>query len=214
MTGWAHPATMQIADGILTYWNNYDHQLYAVGKGPSKLTVEAPLAAITLGDSLVIQGTVTDVSPGTQQSEQALRFPNGVPAVSDAIESEWMAYVYMQKPKPTNTTGVTVTLEVIDANNNRRPIGTATSDSSGVFSFQWEPDIEGKYTVIATFPGSESYWPSFSEASFAVDEAPPAIPPDTTAEPTNPPYELYTIGAAIAIIIAIAIVGLLILKKH
>ena len=27
-------------------------------------------------------------------------------------------------------------------------------------AFNWKPDIEGKYTVSASFGGSESYWPS------------------------------------------------------
>ena len=65
MLGWANPYTFQIADGILTYWNNYDAQIYAVGKGPSALTVEAPMADIAQGSGLVIRGTVTDISAGT-----------------------------------------------------------------------------------------------------------------------------------------------------
>ena len=70
-------------------------------------------------------------------------FPNGVPAVSDASMSSWMEYVYMQKPKPTNATGVPVTLSVIDSNGNYRHIGTTTSDASGMFGFTWTPDISG-----------------------------------------------------------------------
>ena len=95
-----------IADGILTALNTYDSQIYAYGKGPSQLTVEAPKASIELGRSLVISGMVTDIAAGTKQIEQAARFPNGVPAVSDASQSAWMQYVYMQKPKPTDATGV------------------------------------------------------------------------------------------------------------
>ena len=40
MIGWAHPGTIAVADGVLTYWNNYDHQVYAVGKGASSTTVD------------------------------------------------------------------------------------------------------------------------------------------------------------------------------
>ena len=90
MLGWANPYTVQVADGILTYWNNYDHQVYAIGKGPSALTVDAPMAGVVQGESMVIRGTVTDISAGTKQKEQAARFPNGVPAVSDASQSQWM----------------------------------------------------------------------------------------------------------------------------
>jgi hypothetical protein len=74
-----------------------------------------------------------------------------------------MEYVYMQKVKPQNIAGVPVNIEVIDANNNRRTIGTTISDSSGMFTFTWNPDITGDYKVIATFAGSESYWPSSSK---------------------------------------------------
>ena len=58
-----------------------------------------------------------------------------------------------------------------DPNNNYIHIGDAISDSSGFFSFRWVPpaDIVGKYTVIATFAGSQSYWPSSAETAFSVD---------------------------------------------
>ena len=49
--------------------------------------------------------------------------PHGVPAVSDDSMSAWMEYVYMQKPRPTDTIGVPVTISVIDANGNYRQIG-------------------------------------------------------------------------------------------
>jgi hypothetical protein len=205
-----------VADGYFVFLNCYDMQIYTVGKGPSAITVETPLAAITQGSSLVIQGTVTDISAGTQQNEQAARFPNGVPAVSDASQSMWMQYVYMQKPKPTNATGVPVSIDVLDSNDNYRNIGTTTSDTSGAFSFQWTPDIPGKYTVIATFAGSESYWPSSSETSFAVDQAAPTPIPATPAPQSA--ADMYFVpaiaGLFVLIIIVLALVILLMLRKR
>jgi hypothetical protein len=208
-------AAVAEADGFLTFYNGYSSQVYCVGKGPSALTVEAPMADITQGSGLVIRGTVTDISAGTQQNEQAARFPYGVPAVSDASQSAWMEYVYMQKPKPTNATGVPVSIDVIDSNGNYRNIGTTTSDTSGTFSFNWTPDIPGSYTVIATFAGSESYWPSSSETSFAVDPAAPTAAPTATPQAnlaTTGDLMTYMAIGVIAIIIAIAIV--LLLRKH
>jgi outer membrane protein assembly factor BamB len=204
-----------VADGFFVYFNCYDSKIYSVGKGPSAMTVEAPMTAAKLGESMVIRGTVTDIAAGTEQKEQAARFPNGVPAMSDASMGEWMEYVYMQKPKPTNATGVPVEVEVVDSNNNRRTIGTATSDSSGMFTFSWKPDIEGDYKVIATFAGSESYWPSSAETSFVVDPAPEApaevtIPPDNSA--TYATYSTIYIIAGIAIVGAI--LALLMLRKR
>jgi hypothetical protein len=192
-----------VADGVLTTLNSYDSQIYAYGKGPSALTVEAPMADIAQGSGLVIRGTVIDVSAGTQQDQQKANFPYGVPAVSDASQGEWMQYVYMQKPKPTDTVGVPVTIDVIDSNGNYRNIGTANSDSSGAFSLQWTPDIPGKYTVIATFAGSESYWPSSAETAFAVDPTAPTIAP--TAAPLQSVADQYFVPAVIAILVVIVI---------
>ena len=198
---WAGP----IADGTLIFYNVYDARVYAISKGPSAATVEAPMASITLGSSLVIRGKVIDISPGTNQLEQATRFPDGVPAVSDASQANWMEYVYMQKPRPTDATGVEVVLSVLDANGNFREIGKTTSNTDGFYSLQWTPDIPGKYTVYASFQGSEAYWPSHADTAFAVDPAP--LPPPE--EPAAPPSmtDTYIAYAAVAIIVAIAVVG-------
>jgi hypothetical protein len=52
----------------------------------------------------MITGYVTDTSPGTTDTSIKLRFPNGVPVVSDEIQSQWMLYVYKQFERPTNAT--------------------------------------------------------------------------------------------------------------
>ncbi len=201
-------------DGVMVNFNAYDNQIYAYGKGPTATTVEAPLTSSTFGDSIVIQGTVTDISPGTNEYVQTARFPNGVPAISDESQSAWMAYLYQQQPKPADATGVPVTIDVIDSNDNYRNIGTATSDVDGFFSFDWQPDIPGKYTVIVTFAGSESYYASHAKAAFVVDE-----PTSATPAPTQAPASLadqYLLPATGGIIAAIAIVGaaiLLMLRK-
>jgi hypothetical protein len=205
-----YSSTVTIADSYLSFLNTYDCQLYTIGKGPSAMTVDAPEASIELGRSLVIRGAVTDISAGTKQDEQAARFPNGVPAVSDQSMSAWMEYVYQQKPRPTDVTGVTVTIDVVDSNDNYRNIGTETTDADGFFSFNWKPDIPGKYTVYASFSGSESYWPSRAATAFAVDEVIPAATPEPTQAPASlaDQYMLPGIGIIVA---AIAVVGALIM---
>jgi outer membrane protein assembly factor BamB len=204
-----------VADGYLTTLNSYDSQIYSIGKGPSAMTVTAPDVSVELGKSLTIKGTVTDVSAGTNQAEQAARFPNGVPAVSDASMGEWMEYVYMQKPRPTDVTGVEVTLSVLDSNNNFQEIGTTTSDSSGLYSFQYTPDIAGKFTVYASFAGSDSFWPSRAETAFAVDPAPPAPTPPVEQPPSM--TDTYIMYSTIAIVIAIVAgfaVAIVLLRKR
>jgi hypothetical protein len=116
-----------------------------------------------------------------------------------------MQYVYQQKPRPTNITGVKVTLSAIDGNNNHREIGITTSNDDGFFSLNWTPDIAGPYTVYASFDGSESYWPSHAVTSFAVDPAAPTPSPYPVT--ILPPTETYILGVGAAIIIAVAIVG-------
>jgi hypothetical protein len=204
------------ADGYMVDWNCYDKQMYTFGKGQTATTVDAPMNAVTEGSSLVIRGMVTDQSPGAKDTTRTADFPDGVPAVSDASMRDWMAYVYCQQAKPTNAIGVPVSIDVIDSNNNYRNIGTTTTDASGFYSFQWTPDISGKYTVIATFAGSQSYWGSSSETSFAVKSAPAA-----TAAPTPTPASIadtYFVpavaGIIIAIIIGFIVLALLMLRKR
>jgi outer membrane protein assembly factor BamB len=190
-----------IADGYLVTYNAYDNLMYVFGKGPSATTVSTPDIAATMGDTVLIKGTVTDQSAGAM----------GTPAISDADMSAWMEYMYMQEPFPAHVTGVDVSIDVIDANGNFRNIGMVTSDVAGKFTLDWKPDIPGLYNVIATFAGSESYGSSFDQATFLVEEAPQATaPPEPTPAPMT---DTYVLGLGIAAIIAIVVMGLLILMK-
>jgi hypothetical protein len=121
--------------------------------------------------------------------------------------TDWMAYVYQQKPLPSNFKGVEITLAVIDANGNFRNIGTTTSDATGYYSFNYTPDIEGKYTVVATFQGTNGYWPSNAVASFAIDAASSTSHPTTGGGGGSTLVDQYFIPAVIAIIVVIIIVG-------
>jgi hypothetical protein len=202
------------AGGYYCYYNYYDSQIYTLAKGPTSAIVNAP---VTAGGSMTITGTVMDVSAGTKQTEQAYDFPNGVPAVSDASESQWMSYVYMQQPMPTNTTGVTVTLTAVDPNNNTITIGTATTDTSGTFGLSWPlPSVSGPYHIFATFSGSNSYWGSTASTYAYVGAAaqPTAAP---TATPTSA-ADLYfvpsIVGIIVVVIIGFVVLALLMLRKR
>jgi outer membrane protein assembly factor BamB len=209
-TGWGGMAL--VGDSIIATMDTYDQHIYAIGKGPSATTVTAPDIGVPLGKSVLIRGTVTDISPGTEEYALTARFPQGVPAVSDESMSEWMLYVYKQFERPADAVGVDVVLTVLDPNNNVYDVGTTTSDSSGFFSLDFVPDVPGKYTVVATFPGSAGYWGSFSETAIIVEEAP--LPPAPEEPIVLPPTETYITAATVAIIIAIAIVGLLLFRKR
>ena len=183
-----------IGDSVIATMDTYDQRVYAIGKGPSATTVNAGPKVIEWGSSVVFEGMVTDVSPGTNDAALAMRFPNGVPAVSDESMSEWMLYVYKQFPCPQNAEGVEVVLTTLDPNNNFYEIGRATSDASGFYSLMWEPPVPGRYTIYATFEGTGSYFGSYAETAMGVIEASPpeatiepepAAPEPTEAEPTE-----------------------------
>jgi hypothetical protein len=101
-------------------------------------------------------------------------------------------------------------------NGNLVHIGNATSDDSGLFSYMFAPEVAGKYTIIATFEGSESYWRSSAETAIGVEETPQATPAQTPASQSI--ADMYFVpaiaGLFALIIIVLALVILLILRKR
>jgi hypothetical protein len=199
-----------VADGYLTYDNKYDGYLYVFGKGPSATTVSVPQTEITAGTSVIISGTVLDESPAQP----------GAAAVSKESMTTYMEYLHQQRPLDgfyhnVTVTGVPVSLDSIDPNNNYVHIGDVTSDADGNFGFVWAPTIPGKHQIIATFAGDESYGSSWATTYAVVVNVPPP-----TAEPTPTPAsmsELYFVPSVAGIIVAIVVVGavlILMLRKR
>jgi hypothetical protein len=202
LSGWY--AIQAIADGYLVASNAEDNRMYVFGKGPSQTTVTAPNVAITHGESLIIEGSVLDLSEGQR----------GTPCISDEDMTAWMEYLHLGNPIPTNAKGVEVSLDVIDSNGNFRNIGTTTTDMSGTFGYMWQPDIPGQYTLIATFAGSESYGESYAQTYFGVVEAPePTPPPPATPAPMTDTYVLGMGATAIVVIIVIGFVLIMMMRK-
>ena len=192
-----------VGDGYLTATNEYDGTLYVFGKGKSTTTVTAPVTTVPKGDTVLIQGTLLDMSPAQP----------GTPCVSKDSMTTYMEYLHMQKPIPSEVTvtGVPVTLLAVDSGGNVINIGTATSDVSGSYQMTWKPTAEGLYKVTATFAGDDSYGSSWSETGLSVGPAPTTpLPPET---PIIPDYTLTIIAGVIAVIIAVAIATVLILRK-
>ncbi len=207
---WSTPGSAwYTADGFLACMNGLDNNIYSIGRGPSALTVSAPDLAAAPGQAVVIRGTAVDISSGTKQDEQAARFANGVPCASDASMKDWMGYVYQQKPLPSTFTGVDVTINVVDSNGNFRSIGTTTTDFTGAYSLVWTPDISGTYNVIASFEGTNGYWPSSATTTFNVMEAHPTASP----APTQPPSmsDQYFVPAIAGLFVFVAIIGIVII---
>jgi hypothetical protein len=104
--------------------------------------------------------------------------------------------------------GVKVSLDVIDTNGNYRNIGTTTADADGYYSFSWTPDIEGKYTIYATFGGSKAYYGSYAQTAFQVNNAQATTNPTPTSGTNS--IDQYFLPAVAAIIACIFIVGAII----
>ena len=198
-----------IGDSIIATMDTYDQRIYSIGKGPSATSVAASPKVSVEGSSVLVEGMVTDVSPGTNDAGLMMRFPNGVPAVSDANMSGWMLHVYKQFELPADVVGVDVLVSVLDPNNNCYEVATATSDATGFYSVAFTPKVPGKYTVYANFEGSDAYYASSAETAINVENA-----PEPTPAPTPTPAsvaDMYFVPATIGIIIAIVVVGLVVI---
>jgi len=197
-----------IGDSIIATMDTYDQRIWAIGKGPSATSITIQDDVVTLHDTVLVKGMVTDIAAGTKDYAVAARFPDGVPAVADANMSDWMLYVYKQFPRPSDVMGVDVTLTVVDPNGNCYDVATTTSNEDGFYSAMFTPLVPGKYTVYATFTGSKAYWGSSAVTAINVEEA------HATEAPTPTPMSLadiYVLPMSIIIIIAVIVIGIVII---
>ncbi|MEM2911495.1 MAG: PQQ-binding-like beta-propeller repeat protein [Candidatus Bathyarchaeia archaeon] len=190
-----------IADGIFVYMNAYDLRIYAFGKGPSATEVSASPKVVANGESVLIEGRVTDQSPGAK----------GTPAIADEYMDQWMEFLYMQAPAPENVKGVDVSLKAVTPDGKTVDIGTVTCDGDGRFSYLWKPPAEGTYTIMAIFDGSKSYWPSYAETAVGVTAAPPETATAEQAETMQSTLQsaiesLQPWNVVLMVLVAIAIV--------
>jgi len=205
-----------MADGYLTASNSYDGYMYVFGKGKSTTTVTAPNIAAPKGTGVVISGSVLDLSPAQ---------PN-TPCVNKDSMTLQMEIIHMQMMQAglwgnETLTGVPVTLTAIDQNGNVIDVGTTTSNGYyGNFGYTWTPPNEGQYTVVASFAGDDSYGSSAAACTVSVGPPPatttpaPTVTQAPTVYATTSDIATYMIGGVVAIIIAIAIVGVLMLRKR
>lgn len=198
-----------IADGYLSAADSRDGYQYTFGKGKSTTTVTAPDIVIAKGNGIVIKGTVLDQSPA-----QA-----GTPCVSGSSMTTQMEYLHLQYPiggiwGNATITGVPVTLIAIDPNGNAVEIGKVTTNGYyGTFSMDWIPELEGTYQIIASFEGDDSYGSSAASTAITVGAA-SATPTTQQQDIVVPDYTMTIVAMGIAIMVMVAIVGLLLYRKH
>ena len=206
--------TMALADGYMVSLNAMDNQVYTFGKGPSAITVSASPEISVHGSSVLIKGMVTDQSAGAKEYSLSARFPSGVPAIADEYMTEWMEYVYKQHAIPGDAKGVEVKLTAVDDSGRNFDVGTATSDLTGAYSIMWTPPAQGKYTIIASFAGSDSYFTSYGETALGVESAAATPSPTPTATVNIVPAEVFYAVSAVLIILVLAVAVLLLRKKN
>ena len=222
---------MGIYDGVLVAGSNLDNMIYAYGKGPSALTVTLGEDFTAPGTPVMIKGTIMDQTPtgrhntnddldlkamGGDLSEGVVPVLKGTPCMSDDSMGAWMDYKYKQQIKPSNATGVPISIDVIDPNNNFFHVGETISDTNGNFALPFTPDVPGMYKVMVTFAGTKAYYPSSGTAYLNAIE-----PAQATAQPTQQLLQSTAdtyilpgiIGIIVAIIAGFTVLALMIRKR-
>jgi len=183
---WSAPGfftNLAFADGFVIGANGYDQQIYCFGMGPSTTTVTATSG---VGNTVTIQGTISDQSPGAKQMIEKGEF-NIVPVLSDESQSKWMSYIYNQQGFPENIVGIPVNLYITNENGNLIDTLQATTDISGHYSVSWTPPAQGLYTITAAFDGTKSNYASTDITSISIGEQPTIITPTAVPIQTTEP---------------------------
>ncbi len=198
-----------MSDGYTTA-GAQDGYMYVFGKGKSATTVTAPMTSVPKGTTFLIEGTVLDQSPAQP----------GTPCVSKESMTTQMEYIHMQLPVDgirhnIMMTGVPVSLVAIDSTGVVTDLGTVTTNPYyGTFAKEWKPDKEGMYTITASFSGSDAYGTSSAGTSVSIGPSAEIVQPQITTQTVDNSNILYAvIGIGLAILIAVALVGLLVLRK-
>jgi hypothetical protein len=200
-----------IADGYLAYSDAYTATMYVVGRGKSATTVTVQQNTIAKGETVLIEGTVLDQSPGQP----------GTPCVAKESMTLQMEHLHIAQPidgiyHNETIKGVPVTLTAIDPDKNVISIGTTiTNGYYGTFNLPWTPPKEGTYEIMASFAADDSYGSSSASTAIVVGPAPKE--PTQIEIPTPADYTmlLYGILAAVIVAIVLAIVAIiLVLRKR
>ena len=139
--GWFTGTSAVLADGRLYVREGYSNNLFCFGAGPTKTTLELSTSQFKVGDTVLISGQVLDQSPAS-------------PDAPVANEPVTIFYVPLDEA------------EIKD-------IATVTTGYAGDYYTEWTvPDnIEGKFSVVASFAGSDSYELSAGQVNIMIGPA-------------------------------------------
>jgi len=147
-----------IVDGKYVF-HSYSDYIWCFGKGPTTTNIEVASTSLTLGQSALISGSVTDMSPFSQQH----------PELQSPVVAE-----------------VPIVLSYVNA-GTWTDFATVNTDSAGTFMYNLTPSSIGGYTVVARFEGNDAYDWSSAQKVVSVSPAPepeayPEAPEYTTIE--------------------------------
>ncbi len=193
-----------VADGNL-YQSDANNYGWCWGAGPTTTDILVTSSQFTAGTSIVISGSVTDMSPFSQQHPE------------------------LQSPCAAN---VPVVLSYVK-DGTWTDFATVNTASDGTYMYTWAPPSEGAYKVVARFEGNEAYHWSSARTTVQVTSAPSAAPSPTATPPasattptnspsaaptppgTGPNADIYLIAAAAAVlVIVIAVATIVFMKKR
>ncbi len=152
-----------------------------------------------------------DVSPGASQEAVKADFPNGLPAVSDASQSQFMEPYTSSSQSQHNVTGVPVTLTDIDPTATTRQSAQPPATLTGAYGITWTPPIAGNYTITATFAGQELLW--IIRYNIPIRRRSSSNTP-TNSDTSKPNQSATTSILGIAAIVVIIIIGAVLALLH
>jgi hypothetical protein len=198
-SSWFSGSDLAVADGYLSLGGADGYQ-YIIGRGKSATTVTASPKAIAQNSTVLIEGTVLDMSPAQPST----------PCVSKESMATQMEYLHRQFPiagfwNNITLTGVPVYLSALDSNGNPVDIGTVTTNGYyGTFAKEWTPPNQGTYTIIASFAADDSYGSSSAATAVTVGPPPPEAP-EPQPQQVIPDYTMILNGLVAAVVVAILI---------
>jgi outer membrane protein assembly factor BamB len=133
-----------VADGNL-YTNGFNDYVFCWGAGPTTTAISAASTYISSGQAITLSGSVTDISPFSQEHPN-LQSPmvGGVPVVLSYVkDGAWTDFA------------------------------TVNTNSDGTFIYSWTPPSAGNYKVVARFEGNDAYYWSSAQQIVQVNQATP-----------------------------------------
>ena len=161
-----------VADGNL-YSPTPFNQFWCWGAGPTTTSISVTSAQLSSSQSIAISGSVTDMSPFSQQHPdvQSPLVSGAKVILSYAKDGAWTDFA------------------------------TTNTASDGTFMQTWTPPGEGAYKLVARFEGTNDYQWSSGQAVVQVSPA-PTVAPTSTEQPSTDMYVIAAAAVVVIVVVA------------